>query len=119
VFVELSTGDQIRVPYANIGRPPVTLWEHRLATKRLHDEGRRPVDEYAVFAAIEEQRRVLADAYDRNKSARRAVVRTGLTAEQVAGERTKPSPPSAETGDDTDARVPMPVEGATSGVEIW
>jgi putative transposase len=119
VFVELSTGDHIRVPYANIGRPAVTLWEHRLATKRLHEEGRRTVDEYAVFAAIAEQRRVLADAYDRSKSARRAVVRTGLTAEQVAGERTKPSPPSAETGDDADARVPMPVEGATSGVEIW
>jgi putative transposase len=119
VFVELPTGDHIRVPYADIGRPAVTLWEHRLAIKQLREEGRRTVDEYAIFAAIEEQRRVLADAYDRSKSARRAVVRAGLTAEQVAGERSNPSPPPAEAGDDPDARVPMPAEGATSGVEIW
>ncbi len=26
VFVELPTGDHIRVPYADIGRPAVTLW---------------------------------------------------------------------------------------------
>jgi putative transposase len=45
VFVELPTGDHIRVPYADIGRPAVTLWEHRLAIKRLHEEGRRTVDE--------------------------------------------------------------------------
>ena len=119
VFVELPTGDHIRVPYADIGRPAVTLWEHRLATKRLREEGRRTVDEYAIFAAIEEQRRVLADAYGRSKSARRAVVRADLAAEQVAGERTNPSPPPAEASDDPDARVPMPAEGATSGVEIW
>ena len=96
VFVELPTGDHIRVPYADIGRPAVTLWEHRLAIKRLHEEGRRTVDEYAIFAAIEEQRRVLAEAYDRSKSARRAVVRGGLAAEQVAGERRQPSPPHGQ-----------------------
>jgi putative transposase len=119
VFVELSTGDHIRVPYADIGRPAVTLWEHRLATRRLREEGRRSVDEYAIFAAIEEQRRVLADAYDRSRSARRAVVRAGLAAEPVAGKLPKPSAPQAGSGDDPDARVPMPPEGATSGVEIW
>jgi putative transposase len=119
VFVELPTGDHIRVPYADIGRPAVTLWEHRLAIKQLREKGRRTVDAYAIFAAIEEQRSVLADAYDRSKSARRAVVRTGLAAEQVAGERRQPSPPTVVSSDDPDARVPMPAEGATSGVEIW
>jgi hypothetical protein len=63
---------------------------------------------------------VLAEAYDRSKSARRAVVRAGLAGEQVAGERRQPSAPAAaSTSDDPDARVPMPAEGATSGVEIW
>lgn len=119
VFVELPTGDHIRVPYADIGRPAVTLWEHRLATKRLREEGRRTVDEHAIFAAIEDQRRVLAEAYDRSKSARRAVVRAGLAGEQVAGARRQPSPTAAASSDDPDAQVPMPAEGATSGVEIW
>jgi hypothetical protein len=33
---------------------------------------RPSVDEHAIFAAIEEQRRVLTEAYDRSKAARRA-----------------------------------------------
>src|SRR5271166_1311585 len=61
VFVELPEGDHVRVPYADIGRPAVTLWEHREASKRLHEEGRRSVDEHAIFAAIEEQRHVLEE----------------------------------------------------------
>src|SRR5690349_3794268 len=69
VFVELPGGDHVRVPYADLGRPAVTLWEHRLASKRLHEAGRRSVDEHAIFAAIEEQRHVLADAYGRSKAA--------------------------------------------------
>ena len=77
------------------------------------------VDEYAIFSAIEDQRRVLAEAYDRSKSARRAVVRAGLAADRVTGERTKTSTSPDESGEDPDARVPMPAEGATSGVEFW
>ena len=119
VFVELPEGDHIRVPYADLSRPAVTLWEHRQATRRLHEEGRRTVDEHAIFVAIEEQRRVLAEAYGRSKSARRALGRAGLAAGLIGGEKAKPPAPSAESGDDADAKVPMPGEGATSGVEFW
>ena len=118
VFVELATGEHVRAPYADIGRPTVTLWEHRLATKRLREEGWRTMDEHAIFAAVEEQRRVLAEANGRSKAARRAVVRASLAAEQVAGRCGKPAE-EAETGGDPDAQVPMPGEGATSGVEFW
>ncbi|HEV7582302.1 MAG TPA: Mu transposase C-terminal domain-containing protein [Mycobacterium sp.] len=119
VFVELPAGDHVRVPYADISRPAVTLWEHRLARKRLREEGRRSVDEYAIFAAIEEQRRILAEAYDRSKSARRAVVRAALAADQIVGERAKTPRSAGDSGEDPDAKVPMPEEGATSGVEFW
>jgi putative transposase len=36
VFVELPTGGHVRVPCADLGRMPVTLWEHREAIQRLH-----------------------------------------------------------------------------------
>jgi len=52
VFVELSQGEHIWVPYADVSRPAITLWEHRQATKKLHAEGRRTVDEHAIFVAI-------------------------------------------------------------------
>ena len=115
VFVELAAGDHIRVPYADMGRPAVTLWEHRLASRRLHEVGRRTVDEHAIFAAIEEQRRVLAEAYGRSKAARRAVVRGELAAAGTV----KPAASPAAPVDDPDAQVPMPTEGADSGVEFW
>jgi putative transposase len=119
VFVELPRGEHIRVPYADVTRPAITLWEHRQATKKLHAEGRRTVDEHAIFAAIEEQRRVLLEAYNQTKAARRAVGRGELSAKSpVRDGRTHSSSPG-ETSDDPDAKVPMPVEGTTSGVEFW
>ncbi len=115
VFVELSGGDHIRVPYADIGRSAVTLWEHRSAINRLREEGRRTVDEHAVFEAIEEQRRVLAEAYDRSKAARRAVVRGELAIADIRA----PAAPPAASDDDPDAQVVIPGDGVTSGVEFW
>lgn len=117
VFVELPEGDHIRVPYADIGRPAVSLWEHREASVSLREEGRRTIDEQAIFAAIAEQRRVLAEAQGHSKRARRAVVRTGLAAERRNDRKTRSRPPVA--GEDPDAKVPMPEEDATSGVEFW
>ncbi len=45
VFVELPAGEHVRVPYADLGRLPITLWEHREVTRRLRTEGRRSVDQ--------------------------------------------------------------------------
>lgn len=114
VYVELPTGGHVRVPYADIGRGSITLWEHREATRRLRSDGRRTVDEHAIFAAVEEQRRVLMEAQGRSKAARRAVARVGLIAQA-------PKPPRAggEGAQDSEAKVPMPLEGETSGVEFW
>lgn len=63
------------MPYADLGRQPITLWEHREAIRRLRAEGRRGVDEHAIFAAVAEQRRVLLEAKSRSKAARRALAR--------------------------------------------
>lgn len=116
VFVELPTGGYARVPYADLRRQPITLWEHREATSRLRAEGRRLVDEHAVFAAVEEQRRVLAGAQARSKAARRSVARTGM----APGSSALPqSEPDLSPAPDAEARVPMPRDGEASGVEFW
>jgi putative transposase len=118
VFVELPAGDHVRVLYADLGRLPVTLWEHREAVQRLRAEGRRSVDEHAIFAAITEQRRVLMEAQSRSKAARRAVAR--LTHADRATRAPAPSGEGEGTDSaDTEAQVPMPKEGETSGVEFW
>ncbi|KAA5608271.1 Mu transposase C-terminal domain-containing protein [Rhodovastum atsumiense] len=119
VFVELPTGGHVRVPYADLGRPAITLWEHREAVRRLHAEGRRGVDEPAIFAAIAEQRHILEDAARRSKAARRAVARTGLAASAAVAAPNQPPHPPAALAEDDEARVPMPPEGEGSGVEFW
>jgi putative transposase len=116
VFVELLTGDHVRVPYADLSRQPITLWEHREVTQRLRREGRRTVDEHAIFAAVAEQRRLVLEAQERSKSARRAVARIG-----EAARATTPRPKREGQGleSEEDAKVPMPRDGELSGVEFW
>ncbi len=116
VFVELPTGGHVRVPYADLRRQPITLWEHREATRRLRAQGRRTVDEHTIFAAVEEQRRVLAEAQARSKAARRSVARTGVAAGSAARPRPEPGPDPVS---DAEAGVLIPRDGETSGVEFW
>ena len=85
VFVELPTGGHLRLLCADLGRPAVTLWEQRAAIRTLRAEGRASVDEAAIFAAIEAQRRVLADAQASSKTARRATAR--LPGHRSVGDR--------------------------------
>ena len=117
MFVELLTGDHVRVPYADLSRQPVTLWEHREATQRLRREGRRTVDEHAIFTAVAEQRRLMLEAQERSKSARRVVARIDEVACATTAPRSKGEGQGMEA--DENATVPMPRDGGPSGVEFW
>jgi putative transposase len=57
--------------YRDLRRPPISLWEHRLALKRLREEGRSLVDESAIFRTIEAMRTIADDAVRTTKTARR------------------------------------------------
>ncbi len=76
VFVEMLDGDHVRAPYADLCHPPVTLWEHLDACRKLRIEGRRSVDEHALFEAIAAQRQILDAARKLTKAERRMVART-------------------------------------------
>lgn len=112
VFLELPAGGHLRVPCADLGRPAVTLWEQRAATQTLREAGRATVSEAAIFSAIAEQRRVLAEAEASSKAARRATAR--LPGRQSSATEAKP-PAAPEitpqgTADEDDARIPRVVE---------
>jgi len=119
VFVELPAGEHVRVRYADLGRMPITLWEHREVTRRLRAEGRRSVDEHAIFVAITEQRRLLQEAQTRSKAARRAITRIGLATRDAEAPAPHEDDPSRSADEDPEAQVPMPREGESSGVEFW
>lgn len=57
--------------YRDLRRPPISLWEHRLALKRLREDSRALVDEAAIFRTIEAMRAIADDAVRASKTARR------------------------------------------------
>lgn len=64
-------GTYYDLAYRDLRRPPISLWEHRLALKRLREEGAAHVDEPAIFRAIEAMREIADQAVQHSKTARR------------------------------------------------
>lgn len=75
VWLELPDGTRWPIRYRDLTRPPITLWEHREALRRLREQGRSAVDEQLIFDAVEAQRALVAEAAATTKRARRAVQR--------------------------------------------
>lgn len=75
VFLQDPEGTYWDIPYADLRRPRITLWEHRQAMQRLRVEGRSAVDEKAIFDAIASQLEIVAEAARRTKAARRSMQR--------------------------------------------
>ncbi|KQN05163.1 Mu transposase C-terminal domain-containing protein [Sphingomonas sp. Leaf25] len=64
-------GGYLEVGYRELSRPPVSLWEHRLARSRLRRQRQSEVDEGVLFAAIEEMREIEAQARTTTRTTRR------------------------------------------------
>lgn len=114
VFVELPEGGHLRLPYADLGRPAATLWEQRAAQRALREEGLRTADGATVTTAIKEQRRVLAEAKAKSKSARRALTRLPASASPAKAPAATPGTVLGVADDEKAAQVPPVV-----GDEAW
>jgi putative transposase len=71
IYLLVPDGCYYEVGYRDVRRPPITLWEQRLARKKLREEGRSFVDEGAIFRSIEEMRKIAEEAVAAKKTARR------------------------------------------------
>lgn len=71
VYLRAPDGRYYDLPYRDLRRPPISLWEHRLALKRLRDQGHAQFDEHAIFRTIEDMREIVDMAVVASKSARR------------------------------------------------
>ena len=61
----------LEVPYRMLSRPAITLWEHRLARKRLRDQQHAAINEESLFTAIDEMRKIEHHAENLTRTARR------------------------------------------------
>lgn len=64
-------GGHLEVGYRELSRPPVSLWEHRLARSRLRRQRQSELDEGVLFAAIEEMREIEVQARTTTRTTRR------------------------------------------------
>jgi putative transposase len=61
----------LEVPYRMLSHPAISLFEHRLALKRLKDNGKQRVQESTLFKAIDEMRGIVKTAASTTRSIRR------------------------------------------------
>lgn len=99
VYLKEPSGDFLKIPYRDLSRPPISLWEHRWATEELRRQGRLAINEDNLFAAIEAQRRLIEKAHLATQGARRKQLHRHM-------------------GDKTDTSRSKPSQRASKGVEI-
>lgn len=85
VFLEAPDGTHWTIPYRDLRRPAITLFEHRQALRALAERGRKGVNEQLIFDTVAAQRALIADATCRSKFARR-------NAERIVNALTVPVP---------------------------
>ena len=71
IFVSKDGKEYLEARYADVRRPPISLWEQRAACRILKAQGKPEISEPLIFAAIEKQRRIVATARQVTKRARR------------------------------------------------
>ena len=110
VFLRDDNGEYWTIPYRDLGAPPVSLWEHRNATRVLRANGVTSLDEKAIFETITEQRALVADAKKQTKAQRLANARKPVVAGTSRTEPAPETPPEPPSTFDTGALAPFTVE---------
>jgi len=101
--------DYLEVPCRTLSRPTISLWEHRLACRRIRARRREAVGESSIFAAVEEMRAIEREATRLTRSARRDRTRRCRAQVDSAPETIMTEPP-----EQSDA-VPRPFDD----IEQW
>ncbi len=112
-ILDAKDGTYLEVPYRELSRPPVSLWEHRLARSRMR-ERQKDWDERILFDAIEEMRAIEGTAASTTRSIRRnRARRVALRVVEGAAEQDpvrRPRPWQAHVAEDGDPLKPFDVE---------
>lgn len=97
----------LEVPCRVLSRPAISLWEHRLARRRIRARRREAVNEDSLFAAVEEMRSIECEAVRLTRSARRDRTRRGTAPPNGEPGVVAAAPPTARP---TEAGIPTPFD---------
>lgn len=110
IYVNLANKEvYLEVSYRNISYPAISLFEYRLAIKRLRDAGKKQMHEAALFKAIDEIRSIVKQAESKTRSARRNRTRI----EENKKDRPEPKLDKSEIKDDNNSIEPF------ANIEVW
>lgn len=70
-FYDPEAKGYFEIPYRDLLRPPMTLWEHKQVLRQLESEGVTAVDETVLFAAYEKLREIEEQAVSQTRLVRR------------------------------------------------
>ncbi|MFM0632380.1 hypothetical protein [Paraburkholderia xenovorans] len=71
VFVSAGKKSYIEVRYADLRRPPISLFKQRAALKAIRERGQQTISERGIFETIMEQRSVIMNATRATRKRRR------------------------------------------------
>jgi putative transposase len=74
-FYEHDTKSYIYVPYKDLSKPPISIWELRAAKKRLAEENQVTINEETIFGAVKKMRAIVETEVDKTSKARRQAAR--------------------------------------------
>lgn len=70
-FLDPVLGDYVEIPYRDIGRPSISLWDYRAVEAWLRRQGKAAENEQAIFDAYEDMHRITTEATRQTKRVRR------------------------------------------------
>ncbi|HKY21551.1 MAG TPA: transposase family protein [Vicinamibacterales bacterium] len=109
-FFNPRTSDYEEIPYANLSRPPISVWELKAAKKYLREEGRDPKNESEIFRAHTKLKEIESSAEKQTKVQRQEAEKklrrqkSKKEDDALPGSQSKPAAPSV--GDDAAVSAP-------------
>ena len=77
LHVKLPAGEYLKVGYADLRHPAIALWECLATQKYLRTVSRSAINESRLFEAINVQRKIIDDAKNETRRARKNAARKG------------------------------------------
>jgi putative transposase len=90
-FYEPESKTYIELPYRDLTRPPVSLWELKQSRKILRKEAAASLNEELIFQSIDRMREIVAEESAKSKKARRTLQR-GSAWQATSSKPAKASP---------------------------
>lgn len=74
-FYDPETERYIEVPYKDLTRPPISIWELRAVKKKLKEDGYTEINEDLIFNALKKMNAIVESEKSKTKSARKMQAR--------------------------------------------